>query len=336
VPSWLLPPEWAARQAAAESLRAIPSLEGDALATRTHAFAEALAAEGDCERAVTEYLRAAHLEGGADAQARARRRIGDAWLAAGEWGRAEASYLAAAMIAGVESGAGADRALAACSRFNAGDAAGAERLALAGDPSDSGGVDAERVAMAGVPSVTASAAVSPRTLGLLGLLAMRRGAWPDAEQRLAAGIRASEESAGRWPAADLPSEGWIARDPVLGSRLRALSAAAASGPDLPRKSARLASVLSAILPGSGQVYAGRASDGLRHLLMDATLGWTIVSLARDRNLPATVLVTSFSVPFYFGNVFGAGNAARAFNRERRIAHIAAALARAEAEGRASR
>jgi hypothetical protein len=241
------------------------------------------------------------------------------------------------MIAGAESGARADLALAACSRFNAGDAAGAERLALTGDASGFGHVDAAREGATSDASVTESAPESPRALGRLGLFAMRRGAWPDAERQLVAGIQAAEVTTEpRTSARTLASEGLLARDPALAPRLRILSAAATSGRDLPRKSARLASVLSAILPGSGHVYSGRASEGLRHLLMDATLAWTIASLARDRNVPATVLVSSLSAPFYLGNVFGAGNAARAFNRERRIAHIAAALAQAEAQGRAAR
>ena len=312
------------------------------------AFAEALAAEGDGERAATEFLRSAHLEGTTGAQTRARRRIGDTWYLAGGWSKAEAAFLAAAMVAEGDDPFRSDLVLAACCRFNAGDAPTGERL-LADLVAPTAGI-------AGGAAGLDPTAVSPRLLGLLGLFAMRQGAWDDAQDRLAAGALAA---GGPLPGARAPVERQLAAraqsgadraarspaasgsafaDPGLAWRLAGLSAAAGEGANLPRRNARLASTLAAVLPGSGHVYAGRSQDGLRHTLVNGALIWTLASLARDRRYPATLLVAGFALPFYFGNVYGAGNAARAFNRERRIEHIETALADVEApgSGRASR
>jgi hypothetical protein len=72
-------------------------------------------------------------------------------------------------------------------------------------------------------------------------------------------------------------------------------------------------------------YAGRAQDGLRTLLVNGALIWTVAALAREGYYPAAVVVGLIEVPFYTGNVRGAGASARALNRGRRSEHLARSL-----------
>ncbi|MBU1676012.1 hypothetical protein KKA85_09555, partial [bacterium] len=104
-----------------------------------------------------------------------------------------------------------------------------------------------------------------------------------------------------------------------------LGDAAAEGPRLPRRSPGLAMVMSATVPGAGQIYAGRTHDGLRHLFFNGALVYTLVKLIRDDHYPAAYLVGTIGIPFYVGNVRGAGYSARAYNRDRRLGHVAGAI-----------
>ena len=101
-------------------------------------------------------------------------------------------------------------------------------------------------------------------------------------------------------------------------RILRLAPFTAQGPALPHRSAGLAGTLSALIPGSGQMYCGRSADGIRHLVLNAALIWTVVSLARDQRGPAAYLTASVALPFYLGNVIGAQGAARQYDRDRRM------------------
>jgi putative component of membrane protein insertase Oxa1/YidC/SpoIIIJ protein YidD len=83
---------------------------------------------------------------------------------------------------------------------------------------------------------------------------------------------------------------------------------------LPRKSRWLAGSLSAVLPGSGQVYAGRPADGAVAFLVNSVLiGGTVVAARRHENVTAGALgFVAFG--FYTGNVYGAVNAAAKHDR----------------------
>ena len=151
--------------------------------------------------------------------------------------------------------------------------------------------------------------LTPRALALRGLCRMTRGAWEVA-------------------AADFDAGAAAAPEPALAARLSRLGDAALEGPDLPGRSPGLAMVMSALLPGSGQIYTGRTHDGLRHLLFNGALVYTLVKLIRDDHYPAAYLVGTIGVPFYVGNIRGAGYGARAYNRDRRLEHVAGAIAAA--------
>ena len=83
--------------------------------------------------------------------------------------------------------------------------------------------------------------------------------------------------------------------------------------------------MSAVLPGSGQMYAGRGADGLRHLLFNAAMILTTISFARGEHVPAAFLTGSLALTFYTGNIRGAAASAKRFNRERRLELLGSAI-----------
>ena len=81
----------------------------------------------------------------------------------------------------------------------------------------------------------------------------------------------------------------------------------------PRKSAGLAATFSAVLPGSGQMYAGRYKDGLVALGVNGLfIAGTVVAI-RHQNYPVAILVGGAGLPFYIGNIYGGANAAKKWN-----------------------
>jgi len=103
---------------------------------------------------------------------------------------------------------------------------------------------------------------------------------------------------------------------------RQLETAARRGYGLPRRSPALATTLSMVLPGSGQIYAGRFWNGLLSMALNAAAGYlTIDAFREDRRLDGTLLVTLVWSRFYFGGLQNAGRYAREFNRERAAEHL---------------
>ena len=82
---------------------------------------------------------------------------------------------------------------------------------------------------------------------------------------------------------------------------------------VPLKSPPLAGTLSAILPGSGQVYAERYKDGAMAFLVNSLfIAGTIVSLDNE-NYALAAIVGGVGLPFYIGNIYGAANSAKKWN-----------------------
>ena len=286
MPDWLLPaPTRDVVPGRADFTRASPDSTGTRWTGEVVSFATALAAEGDCERAATEYRRAAHLLG-PSFRVWSHLRSGDCLFRAGEWVMAEREY----RLAGSLAPDGADRAtgdaMAAACRFDEGDFAACATL------------------------LAPLAAEHPRPLAALGLCDMARGRWGAAEARLLQADRALADSLPALPLARLAT--WCGR-----------------GPWLPRRDPQLASALSVVVPGAGQMYAGHTSEGLRHLVFNGALLWTIASLIRDERYPAAYLVAGLELPFYFGNVLGAARSAREFDSATRLRFVARALEDAE-------
>jgi tetratricopeptide (TPR) repeat protein len=82
---------------------------------------------------------------------------------------------------------------------------------------------------------------------------------------------------------------------------------------IPLKSPVLAGTLSAILPGSGQVYSGRKKDGAVAFVVNALfITGTIVALDNE-NYAIAAIAGGVGLPFYIGNIYGAANSAKKWN-----------------------
>lgn len=87
---------------------------------------------------------------------------------------------------------------------------------------------------------------------------------------------------------------------------------------LPARNPWLAVGLSALVPGSGQLYAGQAQDGLFTFLLNlACIGGAVLAAVFDE--PVTAGVLGFTgLVFYSGNLYGAVRAADLFNRQQQV------------------
>jgi len=83
--------------------------------------------------------------------------------------------------------------------------------------------------------------------------------------------------------------------------------------ELPRKSPLAAGILASILPGSGHVYAGHYGDGATALLLNGLFITGTVVAVRQENYAVAGVVGVIGLPFYLGNIYGAANAATKWN-----------------------
>jgi putative component of membrane protein insertase Oxa1/YidC/SpoIIIJ protein YidD len=119
---------------------------------------------------------------------------------------------------------------------------------------------------------------------------------------------------------------------ATGEPARRLSAMDGNG--IPRRSRLLSSLLSAVIPGAGHAYAGRAGDGAYSFLSVAGTGlvaWWFADdpATRDRTRVKVSIFGVLAALFYAGNVYGANVAARDYNllQERRYVQRADSLFR---------
>lgn len=83
--------------------------------------------------------------------------------------------------------------------------------------------------------------------------------------------------------------------------------------EAPRKSPAVAGVMSAILPGSGYMYAGRYGDGVVALIVNGLFIAGTVAAIHQENYAVAAIVGGIGVPFYIGNIYGSANAATKWN-----------------------
>jgi len=263
----------------------------------TVAFALRLEKRGERADAAVEFQRAGMLAGLAEADAWAFDRIGAGAARAGDALAAEAAYLTAAML--TEDEAHRARAVyrAATSRFDGGSFSACGRL------------------------------LADRTLVLADSASAAREGWPSAAHVEALGGLA-EMGLGNWDLARTRFAHAIAT-PASGDterrRITTLDGFVDKGPRLPQRSSTLAGTMSAVIPGSGQAYSGRVTDGLRHLLFNTVMILATVSFARGEHVPAAILTGALELPFYLGNIRGASASAKRFDRDRRLEHLGQAI-----------
>jgi hypothetical protein len=124
----------------------------------------------------------------------------------------------------------------------------------------------------------------------LGLLRIEQGRWSEAEDAL--------------------------RQAFPGADFRALSDLLAEAGNRKGKSPRTARLLSALLPGAGQAYAGDVADGLNALAVNGGLAVLVVALTVNRYYPEAVLLALFPLRrYYTGNIGNAGRQAARRNAE---------------------
>jgi len=83
--------------------------------------------------------------------------------------------------------------------------------------------------------------------------------------------------------------------------------------DLPQKSTVLAGFLSAVLPGSGYMYAEHYGDGVTAFLINGLFIAGAATGFHQENYAVGAIVAGVGLPFYFGNIYGSANAARKWN-----------------------
>ena len=264
----------------------------------TVAFAHTLERRGERAAAATEFQRAGLLAGRAEADAWAFDQIGAGAARSADALGAEAAYLTAAMLTPGEAHRSRAVYRAAVSRFDGGSFAACERLLA--DRTLVAAAETSGVARDGRPDGAHVAA-------LAGLANLGLGDWDAARARFGrAGVLAGDDTTRR--------------------RITTLASFVEQGPRLPHRSPALAGTMSAVIPGSGQIYSGRTSDGLRHLMFNAVMILTTISFARGGHVPAAILTGSLALPFYTGNIRGAAGSARRFDRQRRVELLARAIA----------
>lgn len=88
-----------------------------------------------------------------------------------------------------------------------------------------------------------------------------------------------------------------------------------SGTLMPRRSPTFGGVLSAVIPGLGQAYSGRVSDGIQSLLVVGVIGAGTAYYADREKYRVAIPVGLLGLFFYAGNVYGGIQAAKTFNRQ---------------------
>lgn len=101
--------------------------------------------------------------------------------------------------------------------------------------------------------------------------------------------------------------------PPLKAKARQLLEAAPRRANLPLKSPVLAGVLSAVLPGAGQVYDGRILDGALALGLTGLPAFGTYYFARQSNVGLAVGLGLLAAVFYFGSISNAITDARRLN-----------------------
>ena len=83
--------------------------------------------------------------------------------------------------------------------------------------------------------------------------------------------------------------------------------------NIPSRSPFLSGLMSTVVPGSGQIYSGRFSDGLYALTVIATTTAGTIYYTSQERYKIAIPLGVVSAIFYAGNIYGGIQAARIFN-----------------------
>lgn len=106
----------------------------------------------------------------------------------------------------------------------------------------------------------------------------------------------------------------VTSDSHLYQAAQILATEALNGSKIPRKSPSTAGILSGLLPGSGQLYIGRAGDALLAFFLNALFTAGIVETINQDKLAIAGILSFFEAGWYAGNIYSAVNGAHKHNR----------------------
>jgi tetratricopeptide (TPR) repeat protein len=151
-------------------------------------------------------------------------------------------------------------------------------------------------------SPPADSTITSRAHLLLGVSNVLAQQWSDASKNLA-----------RW--ADSKPSRLALRD--------SLAILLADTTEIPHRSPTLAKVMSAVIPGSGQIYCGEYLDGLNALLLNGAVIWTgYTQIMEKRHLAAVLVGVPLVGRYYMGNLDHAERYANEFNDRARRGYAA--------------
>jgi len=111
--------------------------------------------------------------------------------------------------------------------------------------------------------------------------------------------------------------GQVESDHRLGPSARELAQTAPEGANINLKSPTTAGVLSAVLPGAGQIYVGRPVDAGLAFGLNAAFLWGTIEAYNNESWAVFSLLGLMEIAWYGGNIYNAVNGAHIHNREAR-------------------
>lgn len=132
----------------------------------------------------------------------------------------------------------------------------------------------------------------------------------------------------QWSDAAAALTEWARHQQDSGVTVKQIATLLADTTDVPYRSPSLAMVMSAIVPGSGQIYCGEYLDGLNALLLNGAMIWSgYTQIVEQRYLAALLVGIPLVSRYYMGNLDHAERYANAFNDRARRAYAARVIAK---------
>lgn len=133
---------------------------------------------------------------------------------------------------------------------------------------------------------------------------------------------------GQWSDAASSLYEWARHHKDSNATLKLISDMLSDTSDIPHRNPTVATVMSAIIPGSGQIYCGEYLDGLNALLLNGAMIWSgYTQIIEQRYLAAVLIGIPLVSRYYTGNLDRAERYADAFNDRARRAYAARVIAK---------
>lgn len=102
-----------------------------------------------------------------------------------------------------------------------------------------------------------------------------------------------------------------------GTRLDSLCEKVRNADSLPHKNTAASGVMSAIIPGSGKIYCGRAADGIYSLVIVGLFAWQAIDGFNDDGASSVKgwVFGTLGAGFYLGNIYGSVMSAELYNKQ---------------------